>query len=163
MAKKFYVFDTSVCLTDFNSVYSYGNNDIVIPFKVLDEIDNHKQRQDGVGRNARETIRILDSLREAGSLNKGVRLGKGMGVIKVIPYITSLYSFTTVYITLCIIRFITIEYKRYSREGIDRSTGVSYTDKLTDDLVMITVSKIILLLKYIVAFGILFIIKEFLG
>jgi len=86
-----------------------------------------------------------------------------LGVIKVIPYITSLYSFTTVYITLCIIRFITIEYKRYSREGIDRSTGISYTDKLTDDLVMITVSKIILLLKYIVAFGILFIIKEFLG
>ena len=65
MAKKIYVLDTSVCLTDFNAIRSYGNNDILIPFKVLDEIDNHKQRQDGVGVNARGFIRFLDSLREA--------------------------------------------------------------------------------------------------
>ena len=81
MAKKFYVFDTSVCLTDFNSVYSYGNNDIVIPFKVLDEIDNHKQRQDGVGANARSFIRMLDLLREKGSIIKGARLEKGKGLL----------------------------------------------------------------------------------
>ena len=81
MAKKFYVFDTSVCLTDFNSVYSYGNNDIVIPFKVLDEIDNHKQRQDGVGANARSFIRMLDLLREKGSVIKGARIEKGKGLL----------------------------------------------------------------------------------
>ena len=81
MAKKFYVFDTSVCLTDFNSVYSYGNNDIVIPFKVLDEIDNHKQRQDGVGANARSFIRMLDLLREKGSIIKGARIEKGKGLL----------------------------------------------------------------------------------
>ena len=81
MAKKFYVFDTSVCLTDFNSVYSYGNNDIVIPFKVLDEIDNHKQRQDGVGTNARGFIRMLDLLREKGSIIKGARIDKGKGLL----------------------------------------------------------------------------------
>ena len=81
MAKKFYVFDTSVCLTDFNSVYSYGNNDIVIPFKVLDEIDNHKQRQDGVGSNARGFIRMLDLLREKGSIIKGARIEKGKGLL----------------------------------------------------------------------------------
>ena len=60
MAKKTYVLDTSVYLTDFNSIYSYGTNDVVIPFKVLDEIDKHKKRQDGVGSNARHTIRVLD-------------------------------------------------------------------------------------------------------
>ena len=49
MAKKTYVLDTSVCLTDANSIVSFGNNDIVIPFKVLEEIDRHKTRQDSVG------------------------------------------------------------------------------------------------------------------
>ena len=81
MAKKIYVLDTSVCLTDFNAVTSYGNNDIIIPLKVLDEVDNHKQRQDGVGVNARGFIRFLDSMREKGSLIKGVRVAKGKGLI----------------------------------------------------------------------------------
>ena len=83
MAKKTYVLDTSVCLTDANSIVSFGNNDIVIPFKVLEEIDRHKTRQDSVGVNARETIRKLDEFRLAGSLKKGVRIAKGKGIIKV--------------------------------------------------------------------------------
>ena len=81
MAKKIYVFDTSVCLTDFNAVNSYGNNDIVIPFKVLDEIDKHKQRQDSVGSNARLFIRFLDSLREKGSIIRGIRIARGKGLL----------------------------------------------------------------------------------
>ena len=81
MAKKTYVLDTSVYLTDANSIFTYQNNDVVIPLKVLEEIDKHKKRQDGVGLNARKIIRILDSLREKGSLHKGVRLGKGLGIL----------------------------------------------------------------------------------
>ena len=81
MAKKVYVLDTSVYLTDANSIISFGNNDIVIPFKVLEEVDNHKKRQDSVGGNARKIIRMLDSLREKGTLHKGVRLGKGKGIV----------------------------------------------------------------------------------
>ena len=72
MAKKIYILDTSVCLTDVNCIRSYGNNDIVLPLKVLEEIDNNKKRQDGVGTNARTLIRNLDALREKGSLSKGV-------------------------------------------------------------------------------------------
>ena len=68
MAKKTYILDTSVYLTDANSITAYQNNDIIVPFKVLEEIDNHKKRQDSVGSNARRTIRTLDSLRERGSL-----------------------------------------------------------------------------------------------
>ncbi len=83
MAKKIYVIDTSVCLTDAGSITSFGNNDIVLPLKVLEEIDNHKKRQDSVGVNARETIRKLDGLREKGSLYKGIRLAKGKGLIYV--------------------------------------------------------------------------------
>ena len=81
MSKKIYVLDTSVYLTDAKSLLSFENNDIVIPLKVLEEIDRHKKRQDGVGVNARETIRTLDSFREKGSLYKGVKLGTGKGSV----------------------------------------------------------------------------------
>ena len=84
--KKTYVLDTSVYLTDFTSIYSFNNHDIVIPLKVLEEIDNHKKRQDVVGSNARRIIRILDDLRDKGSLQKGVRLGKGKGILSVRGY-----------------------------------------------------------------------------
>jgi len=86
LAKKTYVLDTSVYLTDSNCINSFGNNDIVIPLKVLEEIDKHKKRQDSVGSQARSTIRTLDSLRDKGSLSKGVRIEKGMGIIRVSSY-----------------------------------------------------------------------------
>ena len=82
MAKRTYVLDTSVCLTDANCIFNYGNNDIFIPLKVLEEIDKHKKRQDSVGINARKIIRSLDELRAKGSLQKGIRLGKGKGILK---------------------------------------------------------------------------------
>ena len=84
--KKIYILDTNVFLTNSNSIYEFKNNDIVIPLKVLDEIDKHKKRQDGVGLNARSTIRILDELRSKGNLHKGVRISKGLGVLSVKGY-----------------------------------------------------------------------------
>jgi PhoH-like ATPase len=83
MAKKTYVFDTSACLTDADCIFNYSNNDIVIPLKVLQEIDKHKKRQDGAGLQARKIIRSFDDLRSKGCLQKGVRLGKGKGILKV--------------------------------------------------------------------------------
>ena len=83
MAKKNYVIDTSVFLTDSSCLFKFGNNDLFIAHKVLEEIDKHKKRQDSVGFHARHTIKVLDELREKGSLSKGLRLGKGMGILKV--------------------------------------------------------------------------------
>ena len=77
MSKKSYIFDTSVFLSDAQSVKHYKDGNIVIPFKVLEEIDNHKKRQDGVGSNARNIIRILDELRAEGALREGVQLNEG--------------------------------------------------------------------------------------
>ena len=71
MAKKNYVLDTSVCLTDADVIYKFDNHDIFIPLKVLEEIDGHKKRQDSVGSNARQFIRTLDTLREKANLEKG--------------------------------------------------------------------------------------------
>ena len=86
MAKKTFVLDTNVYLTDSVCIEAFDNNDIVIPLKVLDEIDKHKKRQDIVGVHARSTIRKLDSYREKGNLSKGVRIGKGKGIIRVRSY-----------------------------------------------------------------------------
>ena len=84
--KKNYLLDTSVCLTDSESIFKFDNHDIFLPLKVLEEIDKHKKRQDSVGINARKIIRSLDELRAKGNLQKGVRLGKGKGILKVISY-----------------------------------------------------------------------------
>jgi len=90
MAKKTYVLDTSALITDTECVNSYGNNDILIPIKVLEELDKHKKRQDLVGASARTVIRFLDSLRSSGSLYEGVKLGKGKGVLRVKGYSTTM-------------------------------------------------------------------------
>ena len=80
-SKKVYVIDTNVFLSDFNAVYAFADNDIVVPLKVLEEIDKHKKRQDGVGVNARQVIRIFDGLREKGQLDKGVKIGGRKGTL----------------------------------------------------------------------------------
>jgi PhoH-like ATPase len=86
MAKKNYVLDTSVCLTDADVLFKFDNHDIFLPLKVLEEIDGHKKRQDSVGSNARKIIRTLDELRAKGSLEKGIRLDKGKGILKVVSF-----------------------------------------------------------------------------
>ena len=80
--KKTYVLDTSVYLTNADCIYAFKNNDIHVPLKVFEEIDKHKKRQDAVGSQARKIIRIWDELRSSGSLEKGVRIRKGLGLVK---------------------------------------------------------------------------------
>jgi PhoH-like ATPase len=84
--KKNYILDTSVCLTDAEAINKFDNHDIFLPLKVLEEIDKHKKRQDSVGINARKIIRASDELRSVGSLQKGVRIAKGKGILKVLSY-----------------------------------------------------------------------------
>ncbi len=83
MAKKNYVIDTSVFLSDADCIFRFHNNDIFIPLKVLEEIDKHKKRQDSVGLQARKVIRHLDTFRAKGSLHDGIRIQKGKGIIKI--------------------------------------------------------------------------------
>ena len=86
MAKKNYILDTSVYLTDADALFKFDNHDIFVPLKVLEEIDKHKKRQDSVGANARKTIRTLDEFRAKGNLQKGVRIEKGKGLLTVVSY-----------------------------------------------------------------------------
>jgi len=77
-----YVLDTSVYLTNAECIYAFKTHDIHVPLKVFEEIDKHKKRQDAVGAQARKIIRIWDELRASGSLDKGVRIRKGLGIVK---------------------------------------------------------------------------------
>jgi PhoH-like ATPase len=80
--KKKYVLDTNVLLQDPNALFSFEDNEVVIPAVVLEEIDSKKRNADELGRNARQVSRLLDSLRTKGNLSDGVILESG-GSIKV--------------------------------------------------------------------------------
>lgn len=75
--RKTFVIDTNVFLHDPMAMYAFDDNNIAIPMIVLEEIDSKKDRMDEVGSNARRTCRILDELREKGSLSEGVEVQKG--------------------------------------------------------------------------------------
>jgi PhoH-like ATPase len=59
------VLDTSVLISDPESVFAFPDAHVVIPLVVVEELDAHKSRLDDVGRAAREVIRTLEDLRIA--------------------------------------------------------------------------------------------------
>ena len=72
--RKILVIDTSVLLYDKIAIHSFPGNDVVIPLKVLDELDRFKDRQSLVGEAARYVNRFLDTLRKTGRLDEGITL-----------------------------------------------------------------------------------------
>lgn len=75
--KKTYILDTSVLLHRAESLFSFGDNEVVIPLVVLDELDKFKRGTTELNRAARVVIKSLDELRERGDLDKGVELDNG--------------------------------------------------------------------------------------
>src|SRR5436853_6178165 len=82
--KKIFVLDTNVLLHDPRAMFSFEDNDVVIPIYVVEEIDQFKRDLSELGRNARQVSRDLDHLREQhGSLTEGVPL-EGGGQLRVL-------------------------------------------------------------------------------
>ncbi|KKP35574.1 MAG: PhoH family protein [candidate division TM6 bacterium GW2011_GWF2_32_72] len=81
--KKIYILDTNVLIHDPLAIYSFGTAEVGIPEIVLEELDKFKEAGSDVGRNSRESIRILDKLRAFGSLGEGVHMESG-GILKVV-------------------------------------------------------------------------------
>lgn len=78
MAQKIYVLDTNVLLHDAESILKFEDNIVALPLKTIEEMDNFKKNSNETGRNARRCSRILDSLRQQGTLtNGGVELESG--------------------------------------------------------------------------------------
>jgi PhoH-like ATPase len=70
--EKYFVLDTNVLLHDAKAIFAFGNNRVVVPIEVLEELDKFKVQNDELGRNARAVVRTLDQLRQHGSLGQGV-------------------------------------------------------------------------------------------
>ena len=75
--KKIFVLDTNVLLHDPRAVFSFQDNDVIIPIVVIEELDGFKKGIDEMGRNARQVSRILDEYRQQGKLSQGVKLESG--------------------------------------------------------------------------------------
>ena len=80
--KKNFVVDTNVLLHDPRAIFRFGDNTVIIPIYVIEEVDTFKRELSELGRNAREVSRILDKYRSKGSLGTGVPL-EGGGELKV--------------------------------------------------------------------------------
>ena len=80
---KTFVLDTNVLLHNADALTSFADNEVVITLDVLEELDRFKTEGNDLGRNARRTIRTLDSLRGKGSLGKGVALNGTGGKLRV--------------------------------------------------------------------------------
>jgi PhoH-like ATPase len=77
--KKIFVIDTSVILYNHDSINNFEDNDVAIPITVLEELDNFKKGNDTKNFEAREFIRIIDSLSENGMLTDWIPLVKSKG------------------------------------------------------------------------------------
>ncbi len=75
--RKAFILDTNVLLFDPHAVHKFGNNDVVIPIVVVEEIDRFKKEMSENGRHARMFSRMIDELRSEGELSKGVKLPTG--------------------------------------------------------------------------------------
>lgn len=89
--KKTYVLDTNVILHDYNAIYQFEDNDIVLPIVVFEELDKFKKGNGIINFNARQVMRELDKLSEEIDLfNDGLSLGEGKGRL----YVKTIKKFT---------------------------------------------------------------------
>ncbi len=77
MAEKLFILDTNVLVHDPNALFNFKEALVGIPSIVLEELDKFKAEMSERGRNSREAARLLDNLRERGSLRDGVKLDNG--------------------------------------------------------------------------------------
>lgn len=83
-AKKNFILDTNVILHDFNCLDNFEENDIYIPFVVLEELDKFKKGSDQINFNARAFVRELDLITDDDLFSNGADLGVGRGKLYIV-------------------------------------------------------------------------------
>lgn len=83
---KDFILDTNVLIHNPNAIFSFADNNVVIPITVIEELDRFKSGADKKGMHARQVLREMDGLIKRGALNKGVKMGnKGTFIIAFTP------------------------------------------------------------------------------
>ncbi len=88
--KKTFILDTNVILHDFDAIYSFEENDVVIPIVVIEELDKFKKGNSIINFNARQVMRELDKLSEEFDVfTAGISLGNDKGKL----YVKTVHKF----------------------------------------------------------------------
>lgn len=74
---KNYVIDTNVMIHDPEFMYTFSDNNIIIPLICIEELDNLKRREGLVGFHARNVAKELKRIMSLGDIDKGIRLPSG--------------------------------------------------------------------------------------
>jgi PhoH-like ATPase len=85
-ARKNFILDTNVLLHDPNAMFTFADNNVIIPIYCIEEIDQFKKDLSELGRNARQVSRLLDDFRTKanGGLSKEGVLLPGGGRLRVL-------------------------------------------------------------------------------
>jgi len=71
--KRVYVFDTNVLMHDPTALFRFEEHDVCLPITVLEELDNHKNGQSEIARNARQAARFIYQVISKSPTNKDER------------------------------------------------------------------------------------------
>lgn len=79
-----YVIDTCVILAEGKKAfYAFGSDDVVIPYKVVEELQSKRGDAD-LGYYAREALKDIARLKDTeGDIKEGISLGEGFGTLRV--------------------------------------------------------------------------------
>lgn len=83
--KKNFVLDTNILINNPKCIIdSFDDNDVILPFKVIEELDNLKNK-DNVGYYARETLRNIEKIRNGSNfISKGVQRNDKGGLLRIV-------------------------------------------------------------------------------
>lgn len=83
-SKKNFILDTNVILHDYKCLDNFEENDIYIPFIVLEELDKFKKGSEQINFNARAFVRDLDLITDDDLFKNGADLGVGRGKLYIV-------------------------------------------------------------------------------
>ncbi|MDO5666108.1 MAG: PhoH family protein [Bacteroidia bacterium] len=83
-SKKNFIIDTNVILHDYSFIENFEENDIYIPFVVLEELDKFKKGNEQINFNARAFVRELDLITDDNLFKQGADLGVGRGKLYIV-------------------------------------------------------------------------------
>lgn len=82
--QKNYILDTNILIQSPNAIFGFEDNTVILTGTTLQELDGLKNAPGETGYNARESIRVINSLRDDGDYQKGILLQNG-GTFRIEP------------------------------------------------------------------------------